>query len=156
MSKSLKRVSADAAARGLDIAPRRLEDGTKTAEAAARAVGADVDQIVKSVILRSPESGEHVLFLTAGNNRVDMRKAAQVAGIALEKADAASIRTATGFAIGGVSPLGHIAPIRSFFDPHLLDFEVIWAAAGTPHHVFDIDPRTLLEVTGARLANFTG
>ena len=105
MSKSLKRVVADAAARGIDIDAIRLEDGTKTAQAAADAVGTTAAQIVKSVILRVSEEGEHVLFLTAGNNYVDAQKASAVAGVALEKADAASIRSATGFAIGGGSPL---------------------------------------------------
>ncbi|WP_112322590.1 YbaK/EbsC family protein [Oceanibium sediminis] len=155
MSKSLKRVLADAGARGLKIEAQRLDDGTKTAEAAAQAVGATADQIVKSVILRATDGGEHVLFLTAGGNYVDIDKAAAVAGIALEKADAASIRAATGFAIGGVSPFGHIAEIRAFFDPHILTFEKVWAAAGTPHHVFEIEAQTLLDATGATLADFT-
>jgi len=155
MSKSLKRVIADAQGRGCPIAPVRLEDGTLTAQAAADAVGSSVDQIVKSIVLRAEGGGEHVLFLTAGGNFVDMGKAALVAGMALEKADAASIRAETGFAIGGVSPFGHIKPIRTFFDPHILTFEMVWAAAGTPHHVFEIAPARLLSATGAHEASFT-
>ena len=155
MSKSLKRVIADAEARGCPVEPVRLEDGTLTAQAAADAVGTSVDQIVKSIIFRAVEDQEHLLFLTAGGNFVDMGKAASVSGKALEKADAASIREHTGFAIGGVSPFGHIRPIRTWFDPHILTFDTVWAAAGTPHHVFEILPRVLLEKTGAVEADFT-
>lgn len=147
---------ADAEARGLAIEPKRLDDGTRTAADAARAVGAEVDQIVKSVILRDVESGEHMLFLTSGGNQVDLDKAGISVGVTLEKADAGSVREVTGFAIGGVSPLGHKTPLRSFLDPHLLSFDTVWAAAGTPHHVFEIDPRVLLDTTGAEVAEFTG
>lgn len=155
MSKSLKRVIADAHSKGIEIDPVRLEDGTTTAQQAANAAGCEVDQIVKSIIFRASAEGEHVLFLTAGGNRVDIEKASVVAGIPLEKADAASIRTHTGFAIGGVSPLGHISPIRIFFDPHILTFSTIWAAAGTPHHVFQIAPEVLRETLDAKVADFT-
>lgn len=155
MSKSLKRVCADAQARGLEISPIRMDDGTTTAAMAAEAVGAKVAQIVKSVVLRAASGDEHLLFLTAGDNQVDLVAAADVAGIALEKADAASIRAVTGFAIGGVSPFGHKTPLRSFFDPGLLKWPVVWAAAGTPHHVFEIAPDRLMALTGAQPAAFT-
>ncbi len=155
MSKSLKRVLADADRLGLDIAPVRLDDGTTTAQQAADGVGSTVDQIVKSIVLRATAGPAHVLFLTAGGNYVDMKKASDVSGFDLEKADAASIRQHTGFAIGGVSPLGHLTPIPTYFDPHILTFDTIWAAAGTPHHVFEIDPNLLLTATGAVLADFT-
>lgn len=155
MSKSLKRVLADAQARGLAIEAVQLEAGTLTAQAAADAVGTTPDQIVKSIVLRNPDSGEHVLFLTAGGNFVSMEKAAQVAGIALEKADAASIRAVTGFAIGGVSPFGHVTPLRTWLDPKVLTYQTVWAAAGTPHHVFAIEPQLLKDATGAAEADFT-
>ena len=129
-SASLARVVADAARRGLEIAPVRLAEGTRTAEDAARACGCAVDQIVKSIVFRARGSERHLLFLTAGGNRIDPAKAAALAGAPLEKADAASIRAATGFAIGGVSPLGHIRPIETWLDPKVLDFGEIWAAAG--------------------------
>ena len=156
MSKSLKRVVADAEARGLSLEITHHSESTLTAQDAANAAGVLVDQIVKSIIFRDANTGEHVLFLTSGANRVDMRKAAEVSGCQLEKADAASIREHTGFAIGGVSPLGHKNPIRTFFDPHLLTFNVIWAAAGTPNHNFDCDPNSLLSVLDAQVADFTG
>jgi len=155
MSKSLKRVLADAGARGLSIEAVRLDAGTLTAQAAAEAVGTTPDQIVKSIVLRNPVSGEHVLFLTAGGNRVSMEKAAQVTDMALEKADAASIRTVTGFAIGGVSPFGHKTALRTWLDPKVLTYRAVWAAAGTPHHVFKIEPHMLKDATGAAEADFT-
>jgi prolyl-tRNA editing enzyme YbaK/EbsC (Cys-tRNA(Pro) deacylase) len=153
-SPSLARVRAEAERLGLAIAPVRLAEGTRTAEDAARACGCAVDQIVKSIVFREAGSGRHVLFLTAGGNRVDPVKAGALAGAPLEKADAASIREHTGFAIGGVAPLGHVQPIETWLDPKLLSYELIWAAAGTPHHVFAIAPVALAAATGARVADF--
>ena len=152
---SLARVRADAERRGLAIEAVRLDEGTRTAADAARACGCDLDQIVKSIVFREAGAGRHLLFLTAGGNRVDPEKAAALAGAALEKADAASIRAATGFAIGGVSPFGHLTPIDAWFDRRLLDFATIWAAAGTPHHVFQAPPSALATAVGARVADFT-
>lgn len=155
MSKNLKRVAADAESRGLSIDITHHAESTLTAADAANAAGVLIDQIVKSIIFRNADTGEHILFLTSGANRVDEVKAADVSGCRLGKADAASIREHTGFAIGGVSPLGHKNPIRTFFDPHLLTFDVIWAAAGTPNHNFDCDPKALLAVLDAQVADFT-
>ncbi len=155
MSKSLKRVLADAESKGLLLEPLRLEEGTLTAQAAADAAGTTAGQIVKSIILRCPETDAHILFLTSGDNLVDYAKAADVAGHPLEKADAASIRRVTGFAIGGVSPFGHLTPPRTFLDPDILRYKTVWAAAGTPHHIFEIEPAVLKEKTGAELASFT-
>jgi prolyl-tRNA editing enzyme YbaK/EbsC (Cys-tRNA(Pro) deacylase) len=155
-SPSVARVVAGAAARGLAIAPVRLDDSTRTAAEAARACGVGLDQIVKSIVFRAAGSQRHLLFLTAGGNRVDPAKAAALAGAPLEKADAAGVRAATGFAIGGVAPLGHPAPIATWLDPRLLDFAEVWAAAGTPHHVFAVAPARLAEAAGATVADFTG
>lgn len=155
MSKSLKRVKAAIAAAGLETEVLEMAEGTRTAEDAARAAACEVDQIVKSIIFRGEESGHVVLFLTAGGNRVSAEKASAVAGQALGKADADLIRAETGFAIGGVAPLGHLTPIRSYYDPRLLDFDVVWAAAGTPRHIFAAAPAALLAATGAERADFT-
>ena len=155
MSKSLKRVKAAIAAAGLETEVLEMAEGTRTAEDAARAAACEVDQIVKSIIFRGEESGHVVLFLTAGGNRVSAEKASMVAGQKLGKADADLIRAETGFAIGGVAPLGHLTPIRSYYDPRLLDFDVVWAAAGTPRHVFAAAPAALLAATGAERADFT-
>ena len=155
MSKSLKRVKAAIEAAGLETEILEMAEGTRTAEDAARAARCEVDQIMKSIIFRGEESGHVVLFLTAGGNRVSAEKASAVAGQPLGKADADLIRTETGFAIGGVAPLGHLTPIRSYYDPRLLDFDVVWAAVGTPRHVFAAVPAALLAATGAEQADFT-
>lgn len=155
-SPSLARVRADAARRGLAIEPLRLDEGTRTAGDAARAWGCELDQIVKSIVFREAGSDRHLLFLTAGGNRVDPAKAEAVAGAPLAKADASSVRAVTGFAIGGVAPVGHLTPIETWLDPRLLDFPTVWAAAGTPHHVFAVAPDALLAATGARVADFVG
>ncbi len=154
MSKSLKRVRAALEVAGIETEIIEMTEGTRTAEEAARAAKCEVDQIVKSIIFRGEETGHVVLFLTAGGNRVSAAKASAAAGQTLGKADADLIRAETGFAIGGVAPLGHLTPVRSFFDPRLLDFDTVWAAAGTPRHIFAAPPGALLAVTGAIEADF--
>lgn len=153
MSKSLKRVRAALERAGLadDI---RETGGARTAQMAADAVGCQLDQIAKSIIFRGETSGAAILFLTAGGNQVDETKASAIAGEPLGKADAALVRAQTGFAIGGVSPVGHLSPIRAFIDARLLEFDRIWAAAGTPNHVFPIDAHLLPDLTGAKVADF--
>ena len=121
---------------------------------AADELGVEVDQIVKSIIFRGETSGEAVLFLTAGGNQVDPDKASKLAGEPLGKADAALVRSQTGFAIGGVSPVGHLNAIRTWMDPRLMDFDTVWAAAGTPHHVFRCTPSDLPTLSGAKVENF--
>ncbi len=154
MSKSLTRVRNALIDAGID--PDIHEVGqARTAQEAADSVGCALDQIAKSIIFRGEESGEALLFLTAGGNQVDAGKASSVAGEPLGKADAALIRAQTGFAIGGVAPVGHLNPIRAWLDPRLTEFEVIWAAAGTPRHVFALDPETLEKLTGAVRGDFT-
>ena len=133
-----------------------MPDSTRTAADAARAVGCAVDQIVKSIIFRGEGTGHVVLFLTAGGNQVDPARATAVVGQPLGKADAALIREQTGFAIGGVAPVGLLRSVTAFFNPRLMDFSTVWAAAGTPRHVFAIAPGVLLELTGARVADFSG
>lgn len=155
MSKSLARVRAALAAAGAPVEVLEMGESTRTAEEAARAAGCAVDQIAKSIIFRGEESGHVVLFLTAGGNRVDPAKATEVAGQPLGKADADLIRDETGFAIGGVAPVGHLNPVTAYFDPRLSEFDTVWAAAGTPRHIFAIAPDLLLSITGARLADFT-
>lgn len=153
MSKSLKRVRAALAESGIETEIRETPLARTAADAAA-ALDVEIDQIAKSIIFRGETSGEAILFITAGGNTVKADKAAALAGEALGKADAALIRAQTGFAIGGVAPVGHVNPIRAFFDPRLQDFAVIWAAAGTPHHVFSADPASLLGISGAQQADF--
>lgn len=155
MSKSLKRVKDALEAAGQPVDVLEMEQSTRTAAEAAAAAGCEVDQIAKSIIFRGEDTGHIVLFLTAGGNRVDAAKAAIVAGQALGKADAAQIREETGFAIGGVAPVGHLSALTAYFDPRLSDFAQVWAAAGTPRHIFAIAPDQLLAITGATVADFT-
>jgi prolyl-tRNA editing enzyme YbaK/EbsC (Cys-tRNA(Pro) deacylase) len=154
MSKSLARVRAALEAANLPVDIRDVGQA-RTAEEAAASVGCHLDQITKSIIFRAEASGDAVLFLTAGGNRVDAAKASVCAGDALGKADAALIRAQTGFAIGGVAPVGHLSPIRAWLDPRLLEFDVVWAAAGTPRHVFPINPAELPKLTDAQISDFT-
>ena len=154
MSKSLKRVRAALEAAGVTTEIRETPL-SRTAADAARALDCAVDQIAKSIIFRGADSGAAVLFLTAGGNQVDAAKATDLAGEPLGKADAALIRAQTGFAIGGVSPVGHLNPIRAWIDTKLLDFDTVWSAAGTPQHVFALPPTELIRVSGAQAADFT-
>ncbi|WP_438981785.1 YbaK/EbsC family protein, partial [Lentibacter sp.] len=149
MSKSLKRVSAALEGEATEI---RETGEAKTALQAAAELRVEVDQIAKSIIFQGQTTGQALLFITAGGNQVCENKAAALAGEPLGRADAALVRAQTGFAIGGVSPLAHKTPIRSFFDPRLMDFPLIWAAAGTPHHVFSLTPARLLEKSAAQQA----
>lgn len=153
MSKSLARVrrALDAAGESPDI---REVGQARTAQEAADAIGCALDQIVKSIIFRSGNTGQAVMFLTAGGNRVSVALASNLAGATLGQADASLIRAQTGFAIGGVAPIGHLSPIRAWWDPRLSEFETVWAAAGTPRHVFGISPARLRDLTGAEPARF--
>jgi prolyl-tRNA editing enzyme YbaK/EbsC (Cys-tRNA(Pro) deacylase) len=154
MSKSLKRVRAALEAAGLPTDIREVGQA-RTAQEAGDSVGCHIDQITKFIIFRAENSGDAVLFLTAGGNRVDATKASACASEPLGKADADLIRAQTGFAIGGVSPVGHLNPIRAWLDPRLLEFEVVWAAAGTPRHVFALDPTQLPKISSAQISDFT-
>lgn len=150
MSKSVTRVQEAARQLGLDITIQHMPDSTRTAGEAASACGCDVAQIVKSLIFEGSDSRELKLLLVSGANMVDLEKAAGQIGEPLVRADAKRIRDQTGFAIGGVSPIGHLTPVDTFIDTDLLSHSEIWAAAGAPNAVFAIDPRRLVEMTAAR------
>jgi prolyl-tRNA editing enzyme YbaK/EbsC (Cys-tRNA(Pro) deacylase) len=154
MSKSVNRVKAALQAAG--VAPDVLEmpATTRTAAEAAAAVGCGIDQIAKSILFRGGRSGRLFLFIVAGGNRICPKKAEELAGEPLEKAGAEQIRAETGFAIGGVAPVGHLQPLRAFFDRRLDHFPVVWAAAGTPRHVFSIAPDVLCAIGNAERADF--
>jgi prolyl-tRNA editing enzyme YbaK/EbsC (Cys-tRNA(Pro) deacylase) len=154
MSKSVERVRAALAAAGVAVDLREMAQETRTAQMAADAVGCTLDQIAKSILFQGAETGRLVLFVTAGGNQVDPARASALAGEPLGRADARLVRAVTGFAIGGVSPLGHLTPLPVWMDPRLTDFPLVWAAAGTPRHVFAIDPWRLAAITGATLAAF--
>ena len=131
---------------GLTIEPRRFPDGTKTAADAAAAIGVDIGQIVKSLIFAV--DGDVVLAYVSGANQLDEKKLAAAAGGAkCSRVDADVVREATGFPIGGVPPFGHTTQLRIFIDPDLLQYDEVWAAAGTWNDVFPINPRELQRVT---------
>jgi prolyl-tRNA editing enzyme YbaK/EbsC (Cys-tRNA(Pro) deacylase) len=123
----------------------------RTAADAARAVGCRVDQIAKSLVFRLRESGRALLVVTSGGHRVDEKLVAAVVGEPLERADADFVRSETGFAIGGVAPVGHVKPILTLIDEHLLTFPEIWAAGGHPNAVFRLTPAELVTLTGGRI-----
>jgi prolyl-tRNA editing enzyme YbaK/EbsC (Cys-tRNA(Pro) deacylase) len=154
LPQSVRTVVDAAESHGVSIDVIEYPDGTRTAVDAAEAVGCEVGQIVKSLIFSV--DGDLVLALTSGANRVDPARLTLAAdGERCDRADVDAVRATTGFAIGGVPPFGHIEQVRAFFDPALLTYEAVWAAAGTPRHVFSIDPHTLLRVTGATAFAFT-
>jgi prolyl-tRNA editing enzyme YbaK/EbsC (Cys-tRNA(Pro) deacylase) len=128
--------------------------GTRTAVDAARAVGCEVGQIVKSLVFIA--AGTPVVALVSGANRVDERRLAAVAGEPVLKADAETTRSATGYSIGGVPPFGHASEIPVFMDRELLGYEVVWAAAGRPDSVFEIAPERLRELSNATVVDLKG
>ena len=156
MSKSIARVEAAAKAAGLDISVRRMGESTRTAAEAARQCDCDVAQIVKSLIFQGQDSGRLCLFLVAGDNTLDLAKAAALAGEPLGRADPRLIREETGFAIGGVSPLGHKIEIPCLADETLLRFKTVWAAAGAHDAVFEAGTEALLKAAHARIADLKG
>lgn len=140
------RVVEAARSRGLEIEPRRFPEGTKTAADAAAAIGVGVGQIVKSLVFAV--DGEVVLAYVSGSNQLDERKLAAAAGGAkCARVDADVVRNATGFPIGGVPPFGHSTHLQVFIDPDLLQYDEVWAAAGTWHDVFGIEPHKLVEAS---------
>ncbi len=157
MSSGLKararRVQEALAARGFDFEVREFPDSSQTSAEAAAAIGCSVAQIAKSLVFRGGESGRAVLIIASGANRVDPAKAEALLGEAIKRADADFVREATGFAIGGVPPLGHDRPLVTLIDEALLAFEEIWAAAGTPNAVFRLSPKDLGDLTGGRIGD---
>ena len=129
------------------VTVKRFPEGTRTATDAAHAVGCEVGQIVKSLVFFA--GGRPVVALVSGANRLDEARLATVAGAPVAKADAEAARTATGYAIGGVPPFGHVTQVPVFMDRDLLAYAVVWAAAGRPDSVFEIDPQRLRELSSA-------
>ena len=152
-SRSARRVQEALAARGFAFDVKEFPESTRTSAEAAAAIGCAVGEIAKSLVFRGAESGEAVLIIASGANRVDPAKAEALLGEAIGRADADFVRAATGFAIGGVPPLGHDRPLVTLIDEDLLAFEVIWAAAGTPNAVFRLSPKDLGDLTGGRVGD---
>jgi prolyl-tRNA editing enzyme YbaK/EbsC (Cys-tRNA(Pro) deacylase) len=151
MSSSVERVRAALLAAGHADTVTMFPDGTRTAQDAARAVGCTVAQIAKSIVLRAGD--RIVLAIVSGAHRVDTAKIAALLGQPVKPADGRWVRDVTGFAIGGVAPVGHASPPRIFIDADLMQLDPVWAAAGSPRHVFRTGPSELARITGGEIAD---
>ena len=147
MHSSAQKVADTAQALGLDIEIVEFAQTTRSAQEAADAIGCQVAQIVKSLCF--VVNGRATICLVSGANQLDERKLAALVGVSrkqVQRADADAVKAATGFTIGGVPPFGHISPLPIYLDEDLLQFDVVWAAAGTPYAVFAITPEALTQI----------
>lgn len=151
LPSSAQKVQNALQARGFSCSVVELPDSTRTAKEAAQAIGCGVEQIVKSLIFRGKQSNKPILVVASGTNRVNEKRLGELAGEPIGKADADFVRQHTGFAVGGVPPIGHNEPIVTFIDEDLLQYEEIWAAAGTPFAVFRLTPADLKTMTGGQV-----
>ncbi len=151
LSPSARRVQDALAASGVVTTITEYDVPARTSAEAANVLGCAVGQIAKSLVFRAA-SGTPVLVIASGANRVDEAKVAALAGEAIGKADAAFVRAATGYAIGGIPPLGHEKPMRTFIDRNLLQYPTVYAAGGTPHAMFPIAPADLVRVAGGTVS----
>ena len=153
MHPNAQRIQAALNERGSSARVIQVPDSTRTAAEAAAALGTTVSQIVKSLVFVADD--RPLLVLTSGSERVSTEKVRALVGVKVSRPDADTVKRLTGYAIGGIPPLAHATPARVLMDPHLLQFEVVWAAAGTPHAVFGIAPEELRRVADAELADVT-
>jgi prolyl-tRNA editing enzyme YbaK/EbsC (Cys-tRNA(Pro) deacylase) len=151
LSQSAQKVQAALQAMNLPCQVVELPDSTRTAVEAAQAVGCQVGQIVKSLIFMGAESRRPILVVASGINRVNESHLAALVGEPIKKADAEFARAHTGYAIGGIPPVGLASQITTFIDEDLLAYHSVWAAAGTPHAVFELDPAYLEQMTGGKI-----
>jgi len=153
LSSSAQKVQNALDARGMTLQVVELPGSTRTALEAAQAVGCDVGQIIKSLVFKGKRTEQPILVIASGANRVDEHKIEAMIGEPLGKADAEFVRQHTGFVIGGVPPVGHSEPLRTFIDADLFQYSQVWAAAGTPNAVFALDPADLPRLTGGIVAD---
>ena len=151
LQRHMNRFDAWLASTDYGVTVKQFPQGTRTAVDAAHAVGCGLGQIVKSLVFVA--AGRPVVALVSGANRLDERRLAAVAGEPVTKADAETARTATGYAIGGVPPFGHASEVPVFMDRDLLSYDVLWAAAGRPDSVFEIEPARLRDLSNATVAD---
>ncbi|MGH9224226.1 MAG: YbaK/EbsC family protein [Acidimicrobiales bacterium] len=156
MHRNVRQVVEAGKALGVDVHAREFSQSTRTAADAAEAIGVELGQIVKSLVfgVGGDGSAEIVVALVSGDNLLDERKlAAVVGGDEAWREDADTVRETTGYPVGGVPPFGHREPLRVFVDEDLLDYDEVWAAAGTPHVNFPISPNALLRATGGTVCD---
>jgi prolyl-tRNA editing enzyme YbaK/EbsC (Cys-tRNA(Pro) deacylase) len=151
LSRSAQRVQDTLTGLGFEFSVTELPESTRSAREAARAVGCELGQIAKSLVFSGKESGEAILVIASGANRVDEAKLSAEAGEPVRISNAEDVRRRTGYAIGGVPPVGHITPLTTFIDEDLLGYDEVWAAAGTPNAVFRLKPADLVEMTVGRV-----
>ena len=152
LSATAQKVQDLLVARGFDCRVIEFAESTRTAQEAADRAGCQLGQITKSLIFQGKQTGKPILVLTSGANRVNEKLISTYAGEAIGRADADFVRSVTGFAIGGVPPLGHAQPMETYLDEDLLQYPTIWAAAGTPNAIFELTPGALLEMTAGNVA----
>ena len=151
INPTAQKVQQALAALGCDGRVIEFSESTRTAQEAAERAGCELGQIVKSLIFRGQKTGKAVLVLASGSNRVDEARLGLLAGEPIGRADAAFVRSVTGFAIGGVPPIGYAQPIETYLDEDLIQYPTVWAAAGTPNAIFEIRPQELVRITLARV-----
>jgi len=137
---------------GYDYTVIEHAESTRTALEAAERAGCELGQIVKSLIFKGKQSGKPILVLTSGANRVNEKRIREYAGEGIGKADADFVRAVTGYAIGGVPPLGHVQQMETYLDEDFLQYETVWAAAGTPNAIFELKTSDLQKMTGGKVA----
>ncbi len=151
LSPSAQRVQDALASLGFPHRVVELSQTTRSSAEAAQAIGCEVGQIVKSLVFRGKRSGRPILVAASGANRVSEKRIAELVGEPIERPDAEYVRARTGFAIGGVPPLGHSEPLDTFIDEDLMGYSEVWAAAGNPNAVFKLEPADLPRMTGGRV-----
>lgn len=150
LSSSAQKVQDQIRSLGFDYTVIEHAGSTRTAQEAADRAGCELGQIVKSLIFRGKESGKPILVLTSGANRVDERRISEYAGEAITRPDADFVRQVTGFAIGGIPPVGHLQQMETYLDEDFLQYETIWAAAGTPNAIFELKTTDLKKMTAGK------
>ncbi len=152
LSPSAKKIQNLLNSLGYDYNVIEHAESTRTAQEAADRAGCELGQIVKSLIFRGKTSGKPILVLTSGVNRVDEKRISQYAGESIGRADADFVRAVTGFAIGGVPPIGHSEKMETYIDEDFLPYQTIWAAAGTPNAIFELKTEDLQKMTNGKVA----
>ncbi len=151
LSSSAQKVQDLLISQGFDCKVIEFTESTRTAQEAADRAGCLLGQIIKSLIFKGKTSHKPILVLTSGANRVDEKRISEYAGESITRADADFVRAVTGFAIGGVPPLGHIQKMETYLDEDLLQYQTIWGAAGTPNAIFELTPNDLIKMTDGKV-----
>jgi prolyl-tRNA editing enzyme YbaK/EbsC (Cys-tRNA(Pro) deacylase) len=151
LSSSAQKVQDLLLARGCNYKVIEFQESTRTAREAADRAHCTLGQIIKSLVFKGKTSGKPILVLTSGANRVDEKRLSEYAGEPISRADADFVRATSGYAIGGVPPVGHTLPMDTYLDEDLLQYATIWGAAGTPNAIFELTPADIQKMTGGKV-----